>query len=201
MEHDTKVDLKQRIVGAIVIISLAIIILPIFLSSQDNSLKDIEINNVPPVPQHFQKTFIEYDKKSKQIAQIPKLPKPIVVPVDEINKKQVAKLKQATQPTKGSTVKITQNINYKNAVKPKNKTINQAYTLQLGSFTQQNNALQLSKKLQAKKFKAYIEKIYLPKGVSYRVRVGPYLKYDQVALIKRKIKRQFKIDGKIVNYK
>jgi len=120
----------------------------------------------------------------------------------QLAKEAMAPLVKASKPQKTETPKVIPKpkTQYSIAQKPKEKTINKAYTLQLGSFSQQENALKLTKKLQAKKFKAYIEKIVLPNRTSYRVRIGPFLKYEQISLTQRKIKRQFKIDGKIVNY-
>jgi len=247
VEHEKVVDIKQRMIGAIIIISLAIIILPIIFSPDDDIKEHFEVEKIPPVSKDIKETFTHYDKKVQQVGKMPALPEPSVVPVDEVNKQivkeedvndslsaegslpeeepfsvddsisvedsqptkdsQLAKeamapLVKASKPQKTETPKVIPKpkTQYSIAQKPKEKTINKAYTLQLGSFSQQENALKLTKKLQAKKFKAYIEKIVLPNGTSYRVRIGPFLKYEQISLTQRKIKRQFKIDGKIVNY-
>jgi cell division septation protein DedD len=190
-EHgDHKVDLKQRMVGAIVIVSLAIIILPVFFSPTDDSLKHFKVEKVPPIPREIQDAFIAKDKNLKQSNKMPVLPIPKSIPVDNENEKQAL----TTNIDKTSHVS-----NYKNAKKPKDKTINQKYTLQLGSFGQQENAFNLRNKLRNKKFKAYIEQIKIDKKINYRVRVGPYLKYEQMVSIQKKIKKSFKIDGRIIS--
>ncbi len=187
---DHKIDLKQRLVGAIVIISLAIIILPIFFSPTDDSLKHFKVEKVPPIPEQMQETFTAKDKNLKQSNKMPVLPVPKSIPVDDENKKQVLTTDIA---------KTNHTSNYKNAKKPNDKTINQKYTLQLGSFGQQENAFNLRNKLRNKKFKAYIEQVKMGQKINYRVRVGPYLKYDQMISIQKKIKRSFKIDGRIIS--
>jgi DedD protein len=190
-DHDVhKVDLKQRMVGAIVIISLAIIILPIFFSPTDDSLKHFEIEKAPPIPEQMQKAFTAKDKNLKQSNKMPVLPVPKSIPVDDENKQQVLTTNIA---------KTNHASNYKNAIKPKEKTINQKYTLQLGSFGQQENAFNLRNKLRNKKFKAYIEQVKMKQKINYRVRVGPYIKYGQMISIQKKIKKSFKIDGRIIS--
>ncbi len=91
---------------------------------------------------------------------------------------------------------------FKPASKPKSKTISQAYTLQIASFSNSKNAFTLRDKLRKKSFKAYIESVKTSKGKIYRLRVGPYLKYEQLLSIQKKIEKQFQLKKTIiVNYK
>jgi len=82
------------------------------------------------------------------------------------------------------------------------KKITMAYTLQIASFSKKDNALGLQKQLRKKGFKAYIEFISTAKGQFYRLRVGPYLKFEQISTIKQQLKIQFKLKNTmIVKYK
>lgn len=190
METEHQVDIKQRIVGAIVLVSLAIIILPIYFGPKDDSHKYFKVNEVPAIPSEIQQTLASKQQQLKQRDKMPVLPVPKAIPVDDKNKSQV----------KNTQIEATKHkSHYKNAQKPKDKTISHKYTLQLGSFSLQENAFNLRNKLRAKKFKAYIEQITIDKKINYRVRVGPYLKYDQITSIHKKIKKSFKINAKIIS--
>ncbi|MFK5985836.1 MAG: SPOR domain-containing protein [Pseudomonadota bacterium] len=188
---DDTVDLKQRIVGAIVIVSLAVIILPILLRPEENSKQHFSTERIPPIPAEVISTVSNYNKVTKKTEAMPALPTVNAIPIDKQNKQQVEQ----------SVVKIARDVAYKNADKAADKLINQAYTIQLGSFSQQQNAFKLRDKLRDKKFKAYIEKVNLNAGISYRVRVGPYLKHPTAVTKQKNIKRKFNIEGSIVIYK
>ncbi len=191
MKSEKKVNFKQRIIGAIVIVSLAIIILPILLRPHENIEQQIKIEKMPAVPSTIKKIVNQYDKSVNQVKTMPALPVSGSLPMDDENKKQVEK----------TNIEMAGNSHYKNALRPKDKNINQAYSIQLGSFSQSDNAFKLRDKLRAKKYKAYIEKVKMSGALGYRVRVGPYLKYDSAESTQKSIQRIFNINGRIVIYK
>ena len=128
----------------------------------------------------------------------PTLPKPKAIPLDDKNRQIVNKAiakKEVQKTVAPSEPKVTR------VEPPKTKKVDQSYAIQLGSFSSQKNAIGLKRKLQKKKYHAYIEVIKTSKGISHRVRVGPYYKYDQITAIRKKINRSFKLNGKIVNYR
>jgi len=84
------------------------------------------------------------------------------------------------------------------ATKPTSTKISKAYAIQIASFSEKSNAQSLQSKLRKKKYKAYIESIMTSKGRIYRLRVGPYLKYDQITSIKLKIEKEFKLKKTII---
>ncbi|NOQ78736.1 MAG: hypothetical protein GQ546_04990, partial [Gammaproteobacteria bacterium] len=116
--------------------------------------------------------------------------------------RQKAKAKSAAKDSSKSTpkpvTKTLTNTSYEKTNKPASAKINMAYTLQIASFSQKTNAFALRNKLRKKKFKAYIESILTEKGRIYRLRVGPYLKFDQIATIKKQIETQFKLKNTII---
>ena len=89
-------------------------------------------------------------------------------------------------------------IQYEKAGKSDSAKITSAYTIQVASFSEKTNATTLQKKLRKKKFKAYIESILTSKGRIYRLRVGPYLKFEQISKIKKQIETQFKLNNTII---
>ncbi len=209
IKEQTDVNIKQRLIGAVVLVSLGIIIIPLLLNSGSDSKQAIYGSNIPPLPATL-------SKKLPEIAPIKNVPPPEAVesipvervhttkkPVKEIsrdNLKAVTRkitISKAVEPAKAVPAE-----KFKAADKPRSKTISQAYTLQIASFSNSKNAFTLRDKLRKKAFKAYIESVKTSKGKIYRLRVGPYLKYEQIVSIQKKIEKQFQLKKTIiVNYK
>lgn len=76
-----------------------------------------------------------------------------------------------------------------------------AWTIQLASFTQKNNADQLVKKLRAKGFAAYVHMARSDKGDVSRVYVGPELKKLKASEIAKRLHEEFRMQGVVVEYK
>ena len=200
MSEEQNINIKQRIIGALVLVSLGIIIIPMLLNGGATSSQSISGNNIPEQP-----------KKFKTVR--PKVPKPMIMPAPKTvkaypeRKKTIVSQPKNTKPKTQAAVKskntvnpktIVDKTNYKKAAKPTSAKINKAYTLQIASFSNKANADALQKKLRKKKHKAYIESILTPKGRIYRLRVGPYLKFDQITSIKTKIEKEFKLKKTVI---
>lgn len=233
MNEKVEVNIKQRIIGAIVLVSLGIIVIPLLLDGGKEQ-QDLSNTNIPILPSHL-------DKKIEPVAE-PKpgyKPKPVIVrPAEELSRepnktgkskttgnngsaaqsnskaKPVKTKPVKSKPVQASKTKTAQSkkakqnqkssssvLNYETASKPKNSRINTAYTIQVGSFSNKTNAFSLRDKLRKDKFRAYIESVTLTAGIRYRVRVGPFLKYDEVEKNNSKLLQRHKLKGTIVKYK
>ena len=201
MSEEQQVNIKQRIIGALVLVSLGIIIIPLLLNGGATSTQSISGDNIPEMP-----------KKMSSV--LPKVPRPMVMPAAKTikayperspvlsSKTTKTKTKQKAVPTavknKPIQSKPVTQIVYKKAPKPTTSKINTAYTLQIASFAKKSNADALQTKLRKKKYKAYIESTLTSKGKIYRLRVGPYLKFDQISKIKKKIEKQYKLKKTVI---
>lgn len=188
MSEEQTVNLKQRVIGAIVLVSLGIIILPLLLNGGSKQNNGISSTHIPAKPKVLK-------QKPAPIPAIKKMPEAKL-----ISNKPVLKEK-STEKTKPAT-KLAVAPKYQKSSKPASSKISTAYTLQLASFSQKSNSITLRDKLRKKGFKAYSESIQTTTGRIYRLRVGPYLKYDQILAAKKKIEKQFKLTNTvIVKYK
>jgi len=187
-ENAKTVDLKQRLIGAIVLVTLGIILIPLVLNGgPERLLSDSGSTNIPPMPK----------KLSRQLPDIPQ-PEPMPEPKKIIAYPQEVYNSKMKQP---ASLIVSDN-NYKKESRPVSKKITMAYTLQVASFSKRDNALGLQEQLRKKGFKAYIELISTAKGRFYRLRVGPYLNFEQISTIKKQLKTQFKLKNTvIVKYK
>jgi len=199
MSEQAPVNIKQRVIGAIVLVSLAVIFLPMILKERSDYPAAAKTAEIPPMPEKIKAIQQRANNNTKPAAKKqPVLPKPKSIPSDQKNRqvvnKALSKPKESKKLAESKSSKVV-------AKAPKTRKITQSYAIQLGSFSSQKNAVDLKRKLQKSRYKAYIEVIRTSKGLRHRVRVGPYLKYDQIESIRKKINRGFKLNGKIVNYK
>jgi DedD protein len=191
-ELQLKKRARRRLVGAIALVLLVVVFLPMFLDSEPKPLnQDIAIN-IPPIPSP--ETMPQQAAPAAPAAEpatpaTPPAPEPAATPaakpeppVAEVRPKPQAELKPAPKPA------------------PKHETRPAAasgdgYVVQLGAFSSAANAKALQKKLQENKFKAYTELVKSPNGDRTRVRVGPYATRDAADKAREQLKSRKLIIG------
>ncbi|MCU7939431.1 MAG: SPOR domain-containing protein [gamma proteobacterium symbiont of Bathyaustriella thionipta] len=202
MSEQNTVNIKQRMIGAIVLVSLGVIVIPLLLNGGPDLDKTFLDKNIPVMPKKLAKALPDIPQPMTMPA-----PKSITAHPESTLVKETTsgnKLSKQSKSENTSSKKVTPVVDthYEKVSKPENSKINRAYTLQIASFSQKNNALALQSRLRKNKFKAYIESIVTSKGRIYRLRVGPYLKFEQISNIKKQIESKFKLsDTVIVKYK
>lgn len=183
--------LKQRLIGAIVLVALAVIFIPMLLSggremdmpvfgsnvpersAEIKNIKHIDINEIQkkqPAPVNPKRIPIAHD-----------LPEPAIVQEKE-SKSIVESVTALTDKKKKSVKTVT------------------VWAVQVGSFSKRSNALGLKDKLQKKQIHAFVERIMKNNKATYRVRVGPETTQKKADELKQKLKKEFKLDGLIVKH-
>ncbi|WP_165482756.1 SPOR domain-containing protein [Legionella gresilensis] len=82
------------------------------------------------------------------------------------------------------------------SLKPTNST--NYYTVQLGTFSQQSNAITLVNKLKSKGYQASYTKVASKNGVVYRVTVGQLNQKQQAILLQQRLANAMQLQGLIV---
>lgn len=167
--------LKQRIVGAIVLISVAVIFVPM-LFEERTELGELSISesNIPKFP----------IKKFEEKAQ--------ALPVKKEIEKQITLPTMPTSSLGPATVKKTAE---KKAVK-KNQPIFKlapSYIIQVGSFGNKSNAGKLAEKIKKSGFPAFVKSSSENKKLMHRVVVGPELDRKRAEQNKAKIEKLFNL--------
>jgi len=221
MSEEQKINIKQRIIGAFVLVSLGIIIIPMLLNGGTILNQSLSGNNIPDMPKNLNsvlpkipepkvmpaaKVITAYpDRTQTKNAQTDNKVAPAIDLNTKVLKTNVLKItpdtvKKHTEPKKKTVAKneVIDNTAYQKASKPMSSKINTAYTLQIASFSKKDNAVKLQTKLRKKKYKAYLESIRTSKGRLYRLRVGPYLKFDEISVIKKQIEKQFNLKNTVI---
>ncbi len=75
-----------------------------------------------------------------------------------------------------------------------------AWIVQLGSFTEEDNAQSLNEKLRKAGYPAFVEPLKKNGKISYRVRVGPEIRRSEADLLLKNLKDKMKLDGIVVTY-
>jgi DedD protein len=170
--------LKQRVVGALVLTTLAIIILPMLLNGSAEDRAKV-IANIPLPPK------IEMKKIS----------------VEDI-RRQMERSEQASAaalPTEVVDEDSYDEIKVDFGLDKNNLPV--SWSLQLGSFQLKDNALKLRTQLRAAEYHSYILHGKTSDGETWRVFVGPMLKKSALQTIASKIETSFSLKGQVVRYR
>lgn len=198
------IQVKQRVVGAIVLVALAVIFLPILLPGKGDLAMNIDESNVPPPPD-FSFPPLEDAPKPPPLAQAPVLP--IEAPADEPAPESG---KKAT-PAPGAEEKSTgeQPAALKPSAAPIPKPGNErapkpgevtGWIVQLGSFSRQDNALSLRDELRKKGYNGFVEPVGSAGKTVYRVRVGPELTREAADGLREKLGKEMNMKGLVQQY-
>lgn len=166
--------LKQRIIGAFVLIALIVIFVPVLFD--EDRLTPLDRTSRIPLEPNLQKVEIAEPVVPEEIEEVPE-PKEAFIP-DE------TKPQSMTPEEPGLTEEGTP----------------LAWVLQLASFEEEARAISLRDKLLADGYEAYVREVKTNKGLMKRVYVGP--KLDKEALIKEKklIDSKYKLSAIILRH-
>lgn len=184
--------LKQRLVGGAVLVTVAVIFLPMVLDDSTGSRQDIVSGNIPPWPeQAFRSRIVPLDEPPPGRARAPAaaqaVPQPAVGTVASeppAVSAPPAKASAALPAESGADVRVGLT----------------AWAVQLGSFSQPGNAIGLRDRLRAKGFAAFVETVYVDKKRITRVYVGPELLRAKASASQKRLAKEFKTEGLVVRY-
>ena len=188
-------QIKQRLVGAVVLVSLAVIFIPMLLDGGDDSSMPRYGSNVPEQPEF---DFEPLEIPLQPVEPIPERPRVIDKPEPEAETEVSPK---PAEPVKPATV--VQSEPKPEAIpesKPSSAGEPIAWVVQVGSFSQSSNALALRDKLRKNGFTAFVEKFRDKGKTSYRVRVGPELKRATAERHLQQLEQKLKLKGIIMGH-
>jgi DedD protein len=203
--------LKQRLVGAVVLVALGVIFIPMLLEGPNSELvpemeplpeltgqrSSMELGGFPDagdVPVEADVAVVQADiavppnpgeelqPQPSETAEVEiAAPEPIVEPLP-VPPKPAA----APEPAKPEPAK------------PAGPLGN--WVVQMGSFSSEQNALRLRDKLRKAGFVTQVEKVRVDAKSHYRVRVGPYLERAEADRDQAKLDKQLNLKGRVLSY-
>ena len=204
-------NVKQRIVGAAVLVALAVIFLPSLFYKEER----IEIDTstqIPPSPK-IEPVIIAQPIKPKEVDVPPsdQLFQPEFVETDE---QQVQTILEKPEQEQGQASSGQAQAEKRQQVKklaPKRKKVVEqprlssrgtpiAWVIQVASFKSQESAEKFVTSLLEKDFKAYVQAIETSKGWFYRVLIGPYIERQQAQDDQKTIEDTYKLQAKVIRF-
>lgn len=187
-------QLKQRIVGAIVLVALGVIFIPMILN-RDMPNSGISGSNIPAKPKPLAELSQQQMPAQPVVPAQPAETRTLVdkdtppLPKASPESTEPAAPKQAATPTQKPTVPSSK------ASKP---ATTHGWVVQLASFTKRKTALRLRDRVRKAGFTCYVEAISGKRGTLYRVRVGPVIKHQEAERLQKKVSRQFRLKGTLI---
>lgn len=206
------IQLKQRLVGAVVLVALAVIFIPMLLPGEGDLGGGIKGSNIPPEP----------DFRFPPVAVAPKAPPVAEAPVVPLGDEQSSKENEPPaapvkpEPPKEPEGKPKAKPQAKPETKPKSKPATapaakavpektkpgqvNAWVVQVGSFADRKNARALRDKLRKQGHASFVESINGASGRVYRVRVGPELTKAAADKLSQRLAKEAGLKGLVQAY-
>lgn len=191
--------LKQRIVGAVVLVSLAVIFIPMILTGSKTATTEIAETNIPEKPdREFVSRIIPLDRQAPEPAPVSPSRSPEPEPkVGEIPPPPAAESSPAIEPIPSTEPA---------AARPEPaplptvaKTVS-AWVVQAGVFGSKDNAYALRDKLRKLGFDAFVDTQHDNDTTTYRVRVGPEVKRESAEATQAKLQKAASVKGFVTTY-
>lgn len=205
--------LKQRLIGAAVIIALAVIFVPMILDGSGRK-ESVALNmEVPPEPTFTFDSNLPDTKDLDELPPIerPKAASPAVDPAVDNKPTEIPETTPETTPE--NTPETTSVTSVTEPVKPKptepkiveateshiktNPALS-AWAVQVAAFGEKGKALALQEKLLASNISAFTEQSGKGGKVLYRVKVGPELKRENAEKLRDRIEKEHGLQGSFV---
>lgn len=205
---------KQRVIGAIVLVALAVIFVPMLFESPEDELGPVG-SNLPTEPDSIVRERIE----PLTLPEPPPEPAPQVVleePADPSAANADAAIDAAndggagpTTPSQGTAAApVAPPPAAKPAPAPPAPTTAPApasvpqsgWIVQLASLASKDNAMALRERLRGLGYTAFVEETKTAKGVLYRVRVGPELERTAAEALRDRLRQQVDLEGMVTSY-
>jgi len=204
-ELQLKKRARRRLVGAVALVLLIVVFLPMILDSEPKPLnQDIAIT-IPPIPKAESTSQLPAPvppvptvPATPHVAGMPEgAPAAAPEPAPAVEEKPEAPRSDPPKPEAKAELRTSAKPAQKARPAPPSHSAvgDEVFVVQLGAFSSAANAKTLQRKLQDNKFKAYTELVKNPGGDRTRVRVGPYASREAAEKARERLKSMKLIIG------
>ncbi len=198
--------IKHRMVGAVVILSIALVFLPAMLKQQGRNFEE-SVSVSLKLPEKPLPPKVEIPKQTAMLnsvkvahVDVPKVtdaPGPSTIArAEPLSKQQNSVLVKVDLPLKSVVAAVTRPV--KPVVKVASVPAQGKYSIQLASFTQQRNAEFLVARLRKQGYVAKYNKFIGKKGEFYQVVAGMVNKRNDAVNLQKKLAENMQLNGFIV---
>ena len=197
-------NIKNRLVGIIVIFALAVIFLPMILDGSGVDKQKLEVV-IPPQPivnanPEFEAKIVQLNKQTEAVPDLETRFVDENSAENTIVRETTTNAPAASEPTAKSApdAKPAQS---ETDIEPIARSGGDSWVLQVGSFKDRGKALAQRDKIRKSNIAAvFIEQFNADSNASFRVRLGPFINREQTRVAQNKIKAKHDIDGIIMKY-
>jgi DedD protein len=189
--------LKERIIGASVLVMLAVIFIPMVLDDSEHVETKITGTNIPARPES------EFTSK---IVPLPggdfAKPESVNAPEAGVVTPEAAETPpgKAVEPAPAAVAEPPPVQPASAAAAGIERVGLTAWVVQLGSFSSEANATGLDRRLRDAGYASFVEPLQQNGQASYRVRVGPELLRSEAQALRDRIKSETGLEGIVVSY-
>lgn len=203
--------LKQRLVGAAVLVALAVIFLPMLLSGPDPLDQLVMDDNIPERPaDQSQREVIELDEEPPPRPETPGTPAMVDEHTDDeippprlgakVPEPESAGAGQDATPSASDAEVQKGGETAASADEGAGGEGMRAWSVQVGSFRDRGNAMSLRDRLRGQDFSAYVERYTSGEGPVYRVRVGPEPDRSAAEALQEDLRQRGGVRGIVVRH-
>ncbi|MDT8384096.1 MAG: SPOR domain-containing protein [Gammaproteobacteria bacterium] len=201
-------QLKQRLVGAVVLVALAVIFIPMLLPGKGDLSRGIDGSNIPPEPDYRFSAPVPAPE-APPMAAAPSLPvddlsmdeAPDAPPVSSVKPSPVVTEPPKASPAKKATTPKAAPIKAAPSVALSEKSPQASgWVVQVGSFSSQPNAKALCEKLRKQGYACFVEAVQASADAVYRVRVGPTVSRATADKMRQKLLDVIGLQGLVQAY-
>ncbi len=211
-----KSQLRQRLIGALVLVALFAIMVPFFLGDQPDTSAE-HIASIPPASEQISGADIPIEEGAPEtpvdevtvnesvMSSAPSaIPNPDPLPAKDPVKNEIAATATSPDTASASATTSAKPPAQKSTTSPivsSKVTRNpsdapaRAWVVQLGSFSSEKNAWALRDKLRNKGYHAFVERISEGRKMVIRVRIGPETRRATAQAVQQKLEKEMKIKG------
>jgi DedD protein len=186
--------LKQRLVGAVVLVALGVIFIPMLLEDSKTVVPEMEPFPEPSRgahPVHPLQSFPSPDA-------IPQEPRQAVVVEETAPDRQDAEPEQEKPAVVQSTPAAAPPAPEKKPAPVAPGPLD-GWVVQAGSFSSEDNATGLRSRLRKAGFATQVEKVRIEGKVLYRVRIGPFLEKREADEVRLMLEKKMQIKGHVLS--
>lgn len=179
-------NLKQRLIGALVLIVLAIVFLPMILNNKGEELPDTVVI-IPEAPIQPPATINHVAQNTPTAPETPAVVTTQAPPIPTSTDTSAQHIPSQTQVVQPITATST----------PNTHEILPSWTIQVAAVSNKENANAFTNKLRKANYNAYMR----IDGKMYRIFVGPFVQKTEAMRVQKLIEKQFKEKGIIREFK
>jgi DedD protein len=183
---DRRQRIRHRVVGAAVLAALAVIMVPVLLDIRGNDDAVITRTNIPERPQGF------------RVVEIPLTPEIVTLPGTSPESAAGAGTvtgAPADDPQEGAAPSPPPA-----AVAEPPEALPQAFAVQIGSFSSEENAAALRDRLRGNGYSAFLDRATVDGRTVIRVLVGPDARREHSERLRDRIDSELSLKGVVVGY-